>query len=177
MGSQWLQYVASGLTAGAIYALVALGFFGLLHRGEILPRQCLLPLVRGDALGQNGTGARQRRLGAALAGGIGGKPGAGAGNAGLLFGRMKPRQDIAFPHPVSLVGKKFGEGRADLEADLGDDARFNRAEPENPHRRVLLHFRDTEGDRPFCLPKISGRQHSGDGQHDDNGNGELAAHV
>jgi branched-chain amino acid transport system permease protein len=26
MGSQWLQYVASGLTAGAIYALVALGF-------------------------------------------------------------------------------------------------------------------------------------------------------
>jgi branched-chain amino acid transport system permease protein len=26
MGSQWFQYVASGLTAGAIYALVALGF-------------------------------------------------------------------------------------------------------------------------------------------------------
>ena len=26
MGNQWLQYVASGLTAGAIYALVALGF-------------------------------------------------------------------------------------------------------------------------------------------------------
>ncbi len=26
MGTQWLQYVASGLTAGAIYALVALGF-------------------------------------------------------------------------------------------------------------------------------------------------------
>ena len=26
MGSQWLQYVAGGLTAGAIYALVALGF-------------------------------------------------------------------------------------------------------------------------------------------------------
>jgi branched-chain amino acid transport system permease protein len=26
MGAQWLQYVASGLTAGAIYALVALGF-------------------------------------------------------------------------------------------------------------------------------------------------------
>ena len=26
MGSQWLQYIASGLTAGAIYALVALGF-------------------------------------------------------------------------------------------------------------------------------------------------------
>jgi branched-chain amino acid transport system permease protein len=26
MGSQWLQYLASGLTAGAIYALVALGF-------------------------------------------------------------------------------------------------------------------------------------------------------
>ena len=26
MGMQWLQYVASGLTAGAIYALVALGF-------------------------------------------------------------------------------------------------------------------------------------------------------
>jgi len=26
MGGQWLQYVASGLTAGAIYALVALGF-------------------------------------------------------------------------------------------------------------------------------------------------------
>jgi branched-chain amino acid transport system permease protein len=26
MGSQWLQYVSSGLTAGAIYALVALGF-------------------------------------------------------------------------------------------------------------------------------------------------------
>ncbi len=26
MGSQWLQYVASGLTVGAIYALVALGF-------------------------------------------------------------------------------------------------------------------------------------------------------
>ena len=26
MGSQWLQYIASGLTVGAIYALVALGF-------------------------------------------------------------------------------------------------------------------------------------------------------
>src|SRR3954465_6693794 len=26
MGSQWLQFVAGGLTAGAIYALVALGF-------------------------------------------------------------------------------------------------------------------------------------------------------
>ena len=26
MHSQWLQYVASGLTVGAIYALVALGF-------------------------------------------------------------------------------------------------------------------------------------------------------
>ena len=27
MSGQWLQFVASGLTAGAIYALVALGFF------------------------------------------------------------------------------------------------------------------------------------------------------
>ena len=26
MGSAWLQFIASGLTAGAIYALVALGF-------------------------------------------------------------------------------------------------------------------------------------------------------
>ena len=26
MGSQWLQFVASGVTSGAIYALVALGF-------------------------------------------------------------------------------------------------------------------------------------------------------
>jgi branched-chain amino acid transport system permease protein len=35
MGSQWLQYVASGLTAGAIYALVALGF-SIIAQGEFV---------------------------------------------------------------------------------------------------------------------------------------------
>ena len=36
MGGSWLQYVAGGLTAGAIYALVALGFSIVYHASHAI---------------------------------------------------------------------------------------------------------------------------------------------
>jgi len=36
MGANWMQFVAGGLTAGAVYALVALGFSIVYHASRAI---------------------------------------------------------------------------------------------------------------------------------------------
>ena len=43
---------------------------------------------------------------------------------------VKPGKDLPLLHLIAVVGVELGDGRADLEPDLREDARFDSAEPE-----------------------------------------------
>ena len=87
MGSQWLQFVASGVTSGAIYALVALGFSIIYNAsGAINFAQGEFVMIGGMSA-VTLVGCRPAAAGGGAAGGAdGGDGGAAAREAGHRAG-------------------------------------------------------------------------------------------
>jgi hypothetical protein len=97
---------------------------GLLPLDEHCAR---LPQI-GRALGDVDIGDQQRR--------------ARLRNLGLLLAGRKARQHLPLGDAVAMVGMQFGERRADLEADLGENTRFGRSKTEDADRNIALNRRN-----------------------------------
>ena len=117
--------------------LVALRLLPGLRRGHLAADQLLLAFVDLQALRQDGAGLDG--IGIRLLYGHFGAEDRSLRpcHLRLLLGGVEPGKDLALLHQIAVIGVELGDGRPDLEANLGKHTRLDGAEAEHADRDVL----------------------------------------
>src|SRR5690606_2889146 len=134
---------------GAGYLFVTLCLLRALDRGNITLHQSLLATVRRFTPGQYRVGAHDRRRGLRKSSLVRRYCGASASDTRLLLCGVKDSEFLPFRHTVPRVGRKRGEGGADLEADAAEDPRFDGAEPVYAKDHTTFGLNDRDCERAF----------------------------
>ena len=135
----------SHLGAGDIF--VVLRLFRTLNGCDVVPRQFDLTTIGGLALCQNGLHADGCRFCLGLIGDIGRHGGAGAGQAGLLFGLVQRAEFLPLCNPTPCIGRQRQEGRTPLEPNADKHPRLDRAKAVDAQGNIGFRLDDRHQQR------------------------------